>query len=574
MVNLNYHGWVKTIRTIADQNGLGLVFEANNQPRTDSRNIYVQRPDAAWTDAQFLEWEYTIHHEIGHNIKWSRPAFDVLKKYKLDSGTLAHTMYNLVTDTAQEQVMIDEGLEGRNHTLFEGGYAWKSKQTDRLGKAEGVKLREAAETFSTWDLLLRDKNYHLDVVYDTFKDKLTPQSIEWLEQIESGPYKKIYDALDFYTDKEAWEKLYLLTKKINEEVFKIPNEESGHKDGTEPDDNTGDKEQSGKGKAEKNKGKGKGKGKDEEGEESKRDKEATVNYEDLIFHKHDENKNNMSYASMTINYDGAREDNSYIPGTVKVNPPVSAVAPHYRAAFSEITSHNLASTLRKLLLVKAKSLHEYGKKKGRLHYKNVYRATMKDAGVIQEKIFKKKVINNTLKHAVYILADFSGSMGGNKVVTASHALVLLNEALGTLRIPFEISTFSYDSAPIHFIIKDFNESVTTDKMIDRLVIASNKMLDNGDGESILWAYSKLRKRREPKKSLIVLSDGQPACYQHSIETFTKQVIKEIEKDASVDIYGIGILDRTVKRFYKNHTVINNISELESGIVDVIKNKFI
>jgi cobaltochelatase CobT len=99
------------------------------------------------------------------------------------------------------------------------------------------------------------------------------------------------------------------------------------------------------------------------------------------------------------------------------------------------------------------------------------------------------------------------------------------------------------------------------------------MEENADGDSILFAYNRLKGRKEKKKLLIVLSDGQPAAHRgRGIYGFTHKVVKQIEKEGVVDIYGIGIESSAVENFYTQHTVINDSSELEKALLTVLKNK--
>jgi hypothetical protein len=93
------------------------------------------------------------------------------------------------------------------------------------------------------------------------------------------------------------------------------------------------------------------------------------------------------------------------------------------------------------------------------------------------------------------------------------------------------------------------------------------------GNSYYEAEVKDLSSGEKRKLLIVLSDGQPAAHRGSgIHGFTKKVVKEIEKEGVVDIYGLGIISSAVKQFYKNHTVISDSSELEKALLGVLKQK--
>ncbi|GFR98757.1 cobalamin biosynthesis protein CobT, partial [Elysia marginata] len=95
---------------------------------------------------------------------------------------------------------------------------------------------------------------------------------------------------------------------------------------------------------------------------------------------------------------------------------------------------------------------------------------------------------------------------------------------------------------------------------------------NCDGESLLLAYDRLRVRQEPRKVLMVLSDGAPHIRACKVEApphlgeHLKQVVSEIEADG-VETLGIGIVDSSVQEYYPNHVVVNNVDSLISTALD-------
>jgi cobaltochelatase CobT len=178
--------------------------------------------------------------------------------------------------------------------------------------------------------------------------------------------------------------------------------------------------------------------------------------------------------------------------------------------------------------------------------------------------------------AVTILVDQSGSMSGNKMCHAVASEVLLNDVLNSIRVKNEIIGFSHVRKSDLFIHKEFNEVVNRNELIDRAMKSANSSLhNNADGEAILWAYERIKQRKEPKKVMIVLSDGQPAAHTpHDIAGFTRNVVKRVEADKDVEIYGIGIMDSSVLYFYKDHEIIKQASQLESALLNVLKKKVI
>ena len=152
---------------------------------------------------------------------------------------------------------------------------------------------------------------------------------------------------------------------------------------------------------------------------------------------------------------------------------------------------------------------------------------------------------------------------------------MLNEVLSRTGVPFSIVCFTYDDGkPIHYILKDFTDRVRVDSMECAFSAVANKMCDNSDGESVIWAYQQIIRRQEKRKIIITLSDGAPACPTRGCYQFTKRVISQIEKEKRVEVYGVGILDDSVKYFYKNNVVIHRPEDLEGALINVIKNKIL
>jgi cobalamin biosynthesis protein CobT len=97
------------------------------------------------------------------------------------------------------------------------------------------------------------------------------------------------------------------------------------------------------------------------------------------------------------------------------------------------------------------------------------------------------------------------------------------------------------------------------------------MAGNADGENVLWEYGKLRARSEPKKILVVLSDGLPDDSKHmyDCEKYTKEVCDTIQKRGDVLLIGIGIMDNAVERFYRRNRVINSAHEIEEVMLKIL-----
>jgi cobaltochelatase CobT len=197
-------------------------------------------------------------------------------------------------------------------------------------------------------------------------------------------------------------------------------------------------------------------------------------------------------------------------------------------------------------------------------------------------VFKNKIKSDTLNAAISVLVDFSGSMSGDKLLYATGAAVLLNQVSSTLNIPLEITGFTDirwegKASPVQYIFKPFGlNRIAEEDLLLYFGAASTHMTGNPDGENILWAYDRIVKRKEKKKLLIVMSDGQPAASRAAsgISHFTHTTIKEIERLKHVDIYGLGLESDAVQRFYKANSVITAASEIPTKLLELIERKLL
>jgi len=209
---------------------------------------------------------------------------------------------------------------------------------------------------------------------------------------------------------------------------------------------------------------------------------------------------------------------------------------------------------------------------------------MRDAGqTYQNRVFKRKIENNILDVAVSVLIDYSGSMGDSKMSHAIACGYMLNEALTAIGVPLEMVGYSdyinggtepYKKKLLQGVFKSFDDNVSSDMIVKYMAHMTNYMHENADGDHILWAFNRLKARKEKRKLMIVLSDGSPCTPRANYFGYTKRIIDTIERSGIVELYGIGIMDRNVEHFYKHRAVIKHTHELEPAVINVIKNKIL
>lgn len=201
------------------------------------------------------------------------------------------------------------------------------------------------------------------------------------------------------------------------------------------------------------------------------------------------------------------------------------------------------------------------------------------------RIFMQKRKSVTLSTAVSIVIDQSDSMNGGggarggKIYHCRNLAVLVGECFSGMNIPFEIigthttnikqkcdKGFTRENPVNYFIYKGFNENWN----VVRSRIASMTAIDsNVDGEAIEFAAHRLAQRKETRKIIFSLSDGQPCGgiigdYQSMGENLIK-VCAGVRK-AGIECYGFGICTETPKYYYgeDNFIYVENSEQLDSS----------
>ena len=256
------------------------------------------------------------------------------------------------------------------------------------------------------------------------------------------------------------------------------------------------------------------------------------------------------------------------------------------------TANAVRRKLERALLAKQKRDWDFGREDGRL---DVRRLPAVMSG--RTNVFKTRTDRTDLDTAVSLLIDLSGSMYGSKAQLAMRATICLAEAIDRTGIAYEILGFQNLSSPTYpkvksryhaakkamqeyskmgahrwepldmTVFKSFDERLQVCKgAIAQIEHSANG--NNSDGDAINNANIRLQARDERRKILIVLSDGSPAHRgdYRAEGLYTRQVVKSIEA-SDTSIVGIGILDGSVREFYRDHVVINDVNDLTGTVMD-------
>jgi len=262
-------------------------------------------------------------------------------------------------------------------------------------------------------------------------------------------------------------------------------------------------------------------------------------------------------------------------------------------AFENTVSHMTApiqKDIERAIVAKSQSTWQNGKRSGRLNGSNLSRLAVGD-----DRIFRRREVNNSKDVAVSLVVDCSGSMCGDKMLLASQAAMTLSSVLDRLNITHELIGFTTKlmgvdnfakiskvarEHNIKFarmnnlympIFKQYSESMSMQVKQKLCQLKYGSFMEaNVDGESVMIAAKRLMVQREKGKIMIVLSDGMPACPGNGdLDLHLKQSVKEIES-WGVNVVGIGINSTSVQNFYPKNIFVDDVDDLPAVVGKQLK----
>lgn len=205
---------------------------------------------------------------------------------------------------------------------------------------------------------------------------------------------------------------------------------------------------------------------------------------------------------------------------------------------------------------------------GKIDRRFIHRVPLDDQRVFKQ---MEKRVNAPLD--VITLIDESGSMGGSKYLKAREVAILIHEAL--YKIP-EINFWCYghtthsweDDCEMHI----YHEGKVTDRMEKYRLANINAYSGNCDGRAILEAASRVYKRIDHKRKvlMILISDGLPSesCPGLRPDEFAKRAALEVERKMGFDFIHVGI-DCSNHSLYKHSIDYVSNSQLTQVIGQLV-----
>jgi cobaltochelatase CobT len=204
--------------------------------------------------------------------------------------------------------------------------------------------------------------------------------------------------------------------------------------------------------------------------------------------------------------------------------------------------------------------------------------------------FKQEVESRFPGTVVSLLIDHSGSMSGRPMRIAALTVEIFARVLERCGVRCEVLGFTtrewdggeparmwaghgYPADPgrlnalEHIVIKDADVPWRRGRAGLGLFLHDEMLKENIDGEAVAWAHGRLLARTEPRRILVVVSDGAPmdeatlaANGFDYLDNHLLSVIDGIEARSPVQLAAIGI-GHDVSGFYRNASTIRSIDEL-------------
>jgi cobaltochelatase CobT len=253
----------------------------------------------------------------------------------------------------------------------------------------------------------------------------------------------------------------------------------------------------------------------------------------------------------------------------------------------------LANRLQRLLLAQQRRSWEFDKEEGILDSSKLHKIITDPLTPLSFKTEKETSFKDTV---LTMLVDSSGSMRGRSMTTAAISADIIGSTLDKCNIKTEILGFTTkhwkggDSRKLwvecgkpsspgrlndlrHIIFKPADLAWRRAKKNLGLMLREGLLKENVDGEALLWASSRLIKRPEQRKILMVISDGAPVDDStlstnstSYLDNHLKQVISEIENKTELELIAIGI-GHDVTKYYKKAVTIHRAEELGNVMLE-------
>jgi cobaltochelatase CobT len=259
----------------------------------------------------------------------------------------------------------------------------------------------------------------------------------------------------------------------------------------------------------------------------------------------------------------------------------------------------LANRLQRRLLAKQTRAWEFDLEEGILDAARLSRVVTNPILPLSYKRERETEFRDTV---VSLLIDNSGSMRGRPITVAAMSADILARTLERCGVKVEILGFTTRAwkggqarerwiaagKPAnpgrlndlrHIVYKPADAPWRRARRNLGLMLREGILKENIDGEALAWAHNRLLGRPEERRILMVISDGAPVDDStlsvnpgNYLEKHLREVIREIERQGSVELTAIGI-GHDVTRYYRRAVTIVDAEQLGGVMLERLAELF-
>ena len=259
----------------------------------------------------------------------------------------------------------------------------------------------------------------------------------------------------------------------------------------------------------------------------------------------------------------------------------------------------LANRLQRILMARQQRQWRFDEEEGTLNTSRLARII---ANPNIPATYKRETETDFKDTVLTLLIDNSGSMRGRPITVAALTADILARTLERTGVKVEILGFTTvnwkggqsrvqwtnEGRPAipgrlndtrHIIYKNADAPLRRTRNNLGLMLKEGILKENIDGEALLWAYRRLKARKEDRKILMVISDGAPvddstlsANKSGYLERDLHNVIHAITERKDVELTAIGI-GHDVGKYYKRAVTIRDVGDLPTVMMNELADLF-
>ena len=505
------------------------------------------------------------------------------------------TLYQLA-EKIRYELLGSEMLKGISKN-FKDNYKNRLKhlKQEKITKKEDTNIIDAFEIYMTnkfFNVELYPENIEILKFWKKDFDKSINKHFEFLNQnlenqeVYNAKFSEILESMDIFENDDT-------TEKVNEENDDTQDQNNSN--------NKEDKDNNDSSKASEDENISQGmKSEDDVNEFRLEDQLGSENNEDSesdnVIQKKNLSINDKEYKIFTNEFDEVAKAENL--DTAEEIQKLRKNLDQQLTSFQDLIT-KLANKLQRQLMAKQNRSWEFDLEEGLLDSSKLPRIIMDPYNSLSFKKEKDLEFKDTI---VTLLIDNSGSMRGRPITIASICADILSRTLERCSVKVEILGFttknwkggqsreqwSQKSKPNspgrlndlrHIIYKAADTQWRQAKNNLGLMLKEGLLKENIDGEAISWAFNRIKKRKEERKILMVISDGAPVDDStlsvnsgDFLEKHLKKTVKFIEDKTDIEILAIGI-GHDVSRYYNRAIKITDVNELGDVMISQLSQLF-